>query len=163
VVRVFVDYDLIASPVPSRNDVVIVRGDVPVEIAKPEALPVSPGKHEDMFPSKATGEASVRPRVIDVEMRIVGATPMSDPLIVPGVNVRSFRMTSFVHGNVVLGRGPGLLTSCRGGFARRPGSLGGSRTVSRDVSAANLRAVTAAALLPPAPPILRKSTHANQN
>src|SRR5271157_767787 len=111
-IGVLVDHDLIASPVPARDDVVIVRGDVPVEIAKPEALPVSSRKHEYMLRSEAAAEASVCPWLIDVVMRIVGATVMSDPLIVLGVNVRNVRMTSLVHLNVVLGRG--LLTPCRG-------------------------------------------------
>ena len=72
-VGVLVDHDLIASPVPARDDVVIVRGDVPVEIAEPEAFPVSSRQHEDMLRSKATGEAPVCPRLIAVVMRIVGA------------------------------------------------------------------------------------------
>jgi len=158
-VRVLVDHDLIARPVPAGDDVVIIRSDVPIEIIKPEAFPVSSSKHEYMFPPKATGEAPVPPCPIDAIMRIVGATPMSDPLIVPGVNVRKFRMPSLVRGNAVFGC---RLTSRRGGIARRPGSLRGSRTVSRDVSATNVRAVTAAVLLPAAPPILCKSTEANQ-
>ena len=119
-VRVLVDHDLIASPVPSPDDVVIVRGDVPVEIAKPEAFPVSSCKHKYMLGSKAAGEVSVCQRLIEVVMRIVGATVVSDPLIVLGVNVRHFRMTFLVHGNVVLGAG--LLTSCRGRRSRRAGA-----------------------------------------
>ena len=64
-----------------------------------------------MLRSEATGETSVCPRLIEVEMRIVGATIMSDPLIVLDVNVRDVRVTPLVHGNVVLDRGVGLLTS----------------------------------------------------
>src|ERR1039458_7590036 len=204
-VGVLVDHDLIASPVPARDD-------VPEKIAEPEAFPVSSRKHEYMLRSKATGEAPVCPRLIDVIMRIVGATIMSDPLIVRseglpvpsrkheymlrskatgeapvcprlidvimrivgatimsdplivlGMNVRNFRMTCLVHGNAVLGRGSGLLTPCRGGSARRLGSLRGSRTASGNVSTANRRLVTAAAWRLIAPLILRKSKHANQN
>src|ERR1039458_383529 len=155
-VGVLVDHDLIASPVPARDD-------VPEKIAEPEAFPVSSRKHEYMLRSKATGEAPVCPRLIDVIMRIVGATIMSDPLIVLGMNVRNFRMTCLVHGNAVLGRGSGLLTPCRGGSARRLGSLRGSRTASGNVSTANRRLVTAAAWRLIAPLILRKSKHANQN
>src|ERR1035437_7296902 len=127
-VGVFVDHDLIASPVPALDDVVIVGGDIPVETAKPEAFPVSSRQHEDMLRSKATAEASVCPRLIDVVMRIAGATIVSDPLIVPGVNVRNFRMTLLVRGNVVLGRGSGLLASCGARSGRGPGSLRGSGT-----------------------------------
>src|ERR1035438_4173252 len=111
-VGVLVDHDLIAVPVPAHHDVVIVRSDVPVEIVEPEALPVSPSKHEHMLRSKAAGEASVRPRLIEVVMGVVGATSMSDPLIVFGVNVRNIRMTCLVHANAVLGHRLGL-PSCR--------------------------------------------------
>src|ERR1017187_2350247 len=112
-VGVLVDDNLIAVPVPAHHDVVIVRGDVPVEIVEPEALPVSPSKHEHMLRSKAAGEASVRPRRIEVVMRVVGATIMPDPFVVLGVNVRNFRMTLLIHSNAVLGHSRGLLPSCR--------------------------------------------------
>src|SRR5580704_17571201 len=110
-IGVFVDHDLIASPVPVCDDVVIVWGDVPVEIVEPEAFPVSSRKHEYMLRSKATGETPVRPWLIEVKMRIAGSTIVSDPSIVPGIDVRNVRMTLPVHGNVVLGRRSGLLAS----------------------------------------------------
>lgn len=116
-----------------------------------------------MLRSKAAGEASVCPRLIEVEIPIVAATIMSDPLIVPGVNVGNIRMTFPIHGNAVLGRAIGLLTSCRGRCERRLGRPRGSRTASRNVSTANRRGATAAALVPTAPLILRKSSHANEN
>jgi hypothetical protein len=146
VVRVLVDHNLIASPVPVRDDVVIVGGHVPVEIAKPEAFPVSSRKHEYMLRPKATGEASMCKRLIDAVVRIVGATVMSDPLVVLGMNVGNFRMISLVDGNAVLGRGSGLLTSRRGRSAWSTGSPRRSGTVSGNVSAAN-RGVPAAAWL----------------
>src|SRR5208283_1474312 len=135
-VGILVNHDLIASPVPVRDDVVIVRSDVPEEIAEPEPLPVSPSKRE--CTSKAAAEMSMGPRLSDAVMRIVAAAIMSDPLIVLGVNVRDIRMTFPVHGNVVLGRGIVLLIS------RRTGSPRGSRTVGGNVSAANRRRVPAA-------------------
>src|ERR1035441_3714789 len=161
-VGVLVDDNLIAVPVPAHHDVVIVRGDVPVEIVEPEALPVSPSKHEHMLRSKAAGEASVRPRRIEVVVRVVGATTMSDPLIVLGVNVRNFRMTLLIRPNAVFRRRLGL-PSCRFRSARSPGSRRGSRTASRNVSTANRRGFTAAVLLPAAALLLRISSHANQN
>lgn len=103
------------------------------------------------------------PTADQVVIPIVGATIMSDPLIVLGVNVRNIRMTFLVHGNAVLGCGIGLLTSCRGRSARRRGSPRGSGTASRNVSTANRRGATAATLVPTAPLILRKSSHANEN
>ena len=115
-----------------------------------------------MLRSKAAGEASVRPRRIEMVMRVVGASTMSDPLIVLGVNVRNIRMTFLVHPNAVLGHRLGL-PSCRFRSARSPGSRRGSRAASRNVSTAYRRWFTAAVLLPTAPLLLRKSSHANQN
>ena len=160
-IGVVVDHDLVASPVPALDDVVIVRGDIPVEIAEPEAFPVPSPKVESKLRSNTTGEMSVRPRLSEVVIRIVGATIMSDPFIVLGVNVRNVRMTWLVHGNVVPGRGSGLLTSCGGRSARRRGSPRRSRTASRNVSTADRCGVTAAAWRRTAPLILRKNSHAN--
>ena len=136
-IGVLVDHDLIASPVPVCDDVVIVGSDFPEEIAKPEALPVSPSKGE--CTSKTAAEMSVCPWLSKVIMRIVRATVMSDPSIVLRINVRNTRMAFPVHGNVVLRRGSVLLTSCWLGSPR------GSRTVSGNVSPANRRGMTAAA------------------
>src|SRR5664280_294230 len=163
VVRVLVDHDLIASPVPAHDDVVIVRGDVPVEIIEPEAFPVSARQHEYMLRSKATGEASVRPRLILVVMGIVGATVMSHPLIVTGVNVGKFRMTFLVRANAVLGHSGGLLPSGGRGRARLLGRRRGNGAVRGNVSATDRRGATAAACLPTASLILRKTCQANEN
>ena len=158
-VRIFVDYNLVAIPVPVRDDAVIERSDIPVEITKPEAFAVSACKHEYMLGAKAAREASVGPRVIQVKMRIVRAGTMSHPFIVLGVNVRQIRMTFLVYVNAVLGYSSVLVPSCRG---RGPGRRCRSRTVSGDVAAANLRGV-AAVWFAAAPLLLRKSSYANQD
>jgi hypothetical protein len=84
---------------------------------------------------------------------------MAYPPIVPGVNVRNVRMALLVHFHVVLGRGPGLLSSCRGGSPRGRGSPRRSWTARRNVSTAN-RGMTAT--LWPAT-ALPKSCYANEN
>jgi hypothetical protein len=155
-VGILIDYDLIAGPVPVRDDVVIERGDVPEEIAEPEALPVPSRKHEGMLRPKATGEASMCPRVIEVIIRIVGATTMSDPLIVLRVNVRNFRMTFLVRCNVIPGRGGRRALRCGSGCSRW------SRTVSGNMSTAN-RLVAATARLVVTLLTLRRSSQANQD
>ncbi len=143
-VRVVVDHNLIAGPVPAGDDIVIVRGNVPVKVAKPEAFPVPSRKHEDMLRSEATGEAPVCKRLINVEMGIVRATTMSDPLVVFGVNVRNLGMTSLIDSNAVLRCSSGLLTARRGRIATRIRRPGRSGTASGNVSAADCRRVTAA-------------------
>jgi hypothetical protein len=156
-VRILVDYDLVAVPVPVRDDGVIKRSDIPIVIAKPEAFPVSACKHEYMLGSKAACEVSVRPRVIQVEVRIVRGG-MSHPFIVPGVNVRQIRMTFLVDMNAILLCSSVLVPSFRG---RGPGRRCGSRTASGNVAVANLRAV-AAMWFVTATFLLRKSSYANQ-
>jgi hypothetical protein len=161
-VGVFVDHDLIANPVPISDDVVIVRGDVPVEIVKPKAFPVSAREPEYMLRSKAAGEAPMRPWLGDLVMRVAGSTVMSNPPVVPGVDVRNVRMTGPVHGNVVLGRGGGLVTAFGGGSPRRLGSRRWSGTASRYVSSAD-RGVTAAARSFATTSVLRDCSGTNQN
>jgi len=177
VIGVFVYHNLIAAPVPARDDVVIVRRDVPVEVVEPEAFPVPASKHELVLRSKAAGETSVRPRLIDVVVRIVSAAVMSHPLIVAGVDVREFGMALPVRCNMVLGRmilGRRLRTSCRIRRLARVGRPSGSRFASRsgpacgNVSTANFRRTTAAMLRrimlrTASLPILRKSGETNQN
>jgi len=133
VVGILVDHDLIARPVPVCDDVVIERGDVPVKTAKPEAFAVSSRQHEDMLRSKTAAEMPVCPRLREVVMRIVRATLMSHPLVVPGVYMRNVRMALLVHFHVVLGR----RLRCLGRGPRRLGGLRGSGTVSGNVSTPN--------------------------
>src|SRR5260370_25025360 len=103
-VRIFVDHDLIPIPVPVRDDAVIVRSDVPVEIAKPEPFAVSARKHEYMLRPKAAREMPVGPRAIPGEMRIVPPGIMSHPFIGPGVHVRDIRLTFLLPSSSVLAR-----------------------------------------------------------
>ena len=142
-VWILVDHDLIASPIPARHDVEIVRGDVPVEVVEPEALRVSSRQHEYMLRSKTAAEMSVCPWLSEMVMRIGSATIVSNPFIVLRVNVRNVRMTLPVHFHAVLGRR--LLCPGRSRGARRPGSPRGSRAASRNVPTAN-RGMTAAAV-----------------
>jgi hypothetical protein len=187
-IGVVIDHNLIASPAPVGDDVVVVWRDVPVEAIKPEPLPVTSLKPEDMLGSDTTGKTSVFPGSGNLVMRIAGTAFMAYPLIVLCMNVRRFRMTLPVRGDPVLrptwlntrslGSSPNIGSPRSLGSSRRgrsPGRLGsphgsfishGRRTVGRDVSAAKLRSATAtfSSTLPPtAPFILRKNHHAKQN
>jgi hypothetical protein len=151
-VGILINDDLVTGPIPTLDDVVIVRGDIPVKTVKPETFPVPAAEYEDVLRSKTAVEASVRPRLIEVVMRIVGAAIVPDPLVVSGVDMRNVGMTPLVHGNVVLGGG--------GPASGRCGSARGSGTVSGNVPTADGRGVTAAAGLAAA---LCKSSHAYYN
>src|SRR5579862_246554 len=160
-IRILVDHHLIAVPVPACDDVVIVGRYVPINVPEPEAFAVSSAQHEDVLRAEAAAEASVRPGLIDMVMRIAGARIVAHPLIVVGVHVRKFRMTSLISGNAVLGRG--LLNAsryrCRG-WRECPSGRG---TVSGNVPAADRCGMTAAVRLPAVLPILRGACHAYQN
>jgi len=113
-VRILVDDHLIACPIPVSDDIVIVGGDIPIVIAKPEAFPVSSSKREYMLRSKPTAEAPVRPWLRDVVMRIPASTIVAHPSIVPGIYMGNVRMTLSVDGNVVLVHGSSLPAAFRG-------------------------------------------------
>jgi len=112
-----------------------------------------------MLRSKTAAEMSVFPWLSQMVMRIGSTTIVSNPFIVLRVNVRNVRMALLVHFHVVLGRGPGLLSSCRGGSPRGRGSPRRSWTARRNVSTAN-RGMPAT--LWPAT-ALPKSCYANEN
>lgn len=119
VIRVFVNHDVVAVPVPVRDDVIVVGSDVPIEVVEPKALPVSACKVEHVLRPEASGEASVRPRLIEVEMRIVGAAVVAYPSITARVDVRDVGVSRLVRGDVVF-LGSCLLSGCRPWCGRRP-------------------------------------------
>jgi hypothetical protein len=121
-----------------------------------------------MLRSKATGEPPVCPRLRQVVMRIAGSTIVSNPSIVPGVDVRNAGMTRPVHCDVVLGRGIRLLSALSGrgsrwlGRSRRLGSPRRSRTACRNVPTAN-GGVTAAVWSSATSSVLRECSDTHQN
>jgi hypothetical protein len=75
-VGILIDHDLVAGPVPVYDDVVVVGCDIPEEVVEPEAFPVSALQPEYMLRSKAAAEASARPRLSELVMRIKSDSPM---------------------------------------------------------------------------------------
>lgn len=146
-IRVLIDHHLIATPIPFANDVVIVRGNVPVEIVEPEALPVASPEHKHVLRSEAAFEMPVRPGMIDLEVHVCAAAAMSHPLIVVGMHVRNFRMASLVCADPVLRRRVALLSSDWRRQVRRSGRPSGSWTASRNVPTTHRWRMTAAMLL----------------
>ena len=161
-VGILVDDDLIASPVPVGDDVVIERGDVPEPVVEPKALPVSASEREYVLGPKAARETSVRPGVIEVIMGIGGAAVVAHPTVILGVDVGDIRMAFPIHGNVVFIRGVGLLTTRRRRLLRL-GSSGGSGTARGNMAAANLGLVTAAVRLSTPSSVLCENRHAQQH
>ena len=157
-IGILINYDLIAIPIPARDDIVIVRSDVPVEIVKPEAITISAAEHEHMLRSEAAVEMAMRPGMIGVVMEIITPSVVSKPPIVVRVHVRHVGMTLPVGLKVVLLNRPP--TAVGGALPYRGLSPGGRRSVSRDVSTSEF-GMAAAAIFPSS--LLRKSRDAKQN
>ena len=71
VVRIFIDDDRIAVPIPITNVVEIVRCNRKVEAAEPEALAVASAQTENMAPAKSTVEVPVFPRMIQMIVLVI--------------------------------------------------------------------------------------------
>ena len=123
VVGVFVDDDLIGIPDPAVAETNVIRRHAEVKAAKPETRRASTGEMPDVTAAKATGKATVLPRVIEVVVGIVAAGVVTYPLIVC-VNVRSVRV-------------PGLVAKCGVLGCRMPVALYRSWAVGGDVAATN--------------------------
>ena len=102
-VRVLVDYDLVAIPEPVIAEIEVVGGYAEVETTEPETLPVPSSQAEDMAAAEAAGEVPVFPWMIEVVMRIVAPGIVPNPFIV-GMNVGCFGMALLVRKVAVLFR-----------------------------------------------------------
>jgi hypothetical protein len=131
VVGIFIDDDVIAIPEPAVDIADIVRRDAEIETAKPESVRTAAPEPPDMMRAERTGETPVFPWMIEVVVGVVPAGVMPHPLIVGRVNVRRLRMARPIVKLAVI-RGGIRLSYVRGGVGCR------RRTVSRDVSSANL-------------------------
>src|SRR4030095_7109325 len=70
VVRVLVDHDAVRVPQPAIDKWVVVSSNAEKEAIEPEALPASSAQDEHMPRSESAGEVSVRPRMIEMVVRI---------------------------------------------------------------------------------------------
>jgi len=90
VVGVFVDDDIVATPIPVAAKTEVERRDAEVEAAEPEAAGTASGKMPHVAAAETAGEVAVRPGMIEVVIN-ASALFVSDPCAVV-VNVRSFGM-----------------------------------------------------------------------
>jgi hypothetical protein len=87
-IRIVVDYNLVAIPVPVRNIRNIKRRYAPVEVIEPKSIGIAAAKHPYMAPAQPPWEMAMRIRMSLMEMWIVARLVMPDPPVVP-VHVRS--------------------------------------------------------------------------
>jgi len=96
-VRIVIDYNLIAVPKPIGAKIQIVRGYTPVEVAKPETARASASQSPYVTLSDPTRESSMFKGLIEVIVGIILPRVVPNPLTVC-VYVRSFRMSRHVGG-----------------------------------------------------------------
>jgi hypothetical protein len=94
-VWVLINHDFIAIPKPIPAEAYIVGSNGEEEAAKPEAARTAALKSEDVAGAKPASEMAVLPGVLQVIVRVITASFMSNPLAVV-VNVRRFRVSGLV-------------------------------------------------------------------
>lgn len=91
VVRIFIDYDAVAVPIPVVAVLILEWGCCEVVAVKPETVRTAASQHPDMPGAKSADEASMLPRMIHVETAIVATPVVANPAAI-GVNVRRVRV-----------------------------------------------------------------------
>src|SRR5664279_1076490 len=87
VIRVVVDDDFIAIPVPAIRVYDVAGGDAEIEAAKPEAAGSTPGESPNVARAESAGEAAVLPRMVEMEANVGATRIMADPMVA-GIYVR---------------------------------------------------------------------------
>lgn len=130
VIRVVIDDDIVAIPVPVAAIPHIESCNAEIESPKPEAARTTADQMPDMAPANSAREMAVFPGMVEVKAGIVGPVVMADPLSVV-VDVGRFRMTLYVFGR-----------------RRRP-TVARRRTMLRNVPAPDRMAATMLSVLRP--------------
>jgi|SRR5579871_6313755 len=94
-IRVLVNHDRIARPIPIGDVVQIIRRDAPIKIVEPESARTATFEMKDVPWTEAATEAPMLPRMIQVVMSITAAGIMANPFSVL-VDVWRVRMTWLV-------------------------------------------------------------------
>jgi hypothetical protein len=121
VVRVFVDHDIVPTPVPVAAISDIVRRNGKIEPAKPEPTRPAAFDPENMIAPEAAAKVPVFPWTIEVVMRIIAPRVMSYPFVSFRLDVWRGGMTWFIAeiSPSLLSRRARLLLALKG--ARRRG------------------------------------------
>ncbi len=140
VVRIIVNHDVVAVPIPVAAVLIIVGGHAEIKAIKPEAAGSSAGQVPAVACTDSAVKVAVRPRMIQVVVRVVVAGVVSHPLAI-GVDVWGFRMPGCITIMTRLRRLMrlrGRLMGLGGGLVRlsgRPGgAMGGNVMTARGVA-----------------------------
>jgi hypothetical protein len=101
VVRIFVNDDGIALPIPIANIAVIIRGYAEGETVEPEAIAVPAAETKHVATAKTTCKAAVLPGAIHVIAGIVASRVVANPLVIV-VYVRCFRVIGSITEGAIL-------------------------------------------------------------
>jgi hypothetical protein len=97
VIRVFIDYDLIRVPVPVIAVTNVVGSHTKIETAEPKPAWSASRKMPYMAFAKATGKATVLPRMTEMVVWVIAPRVVSNPLISSCVNVGRLRVTRLIR------------------------------------------------------------------
>src|SRR5579863_7550430 len=92
-IRIVVDYDIVAVPDPIGAIVEVKRRYGKKESAKPESVSVATLDPVDMSGTNLAPKVAMLPGMIEMVMRVVLPTVMPHPLVVAGVHVRGLGMS----------------------------------------------------------------------
>jgi hypothetical protein len=82
VVGIFVDYDVVSTPIPVAAEPDVKGGNAEVEATEPEASGASAGQVPDVPPSESSGKTAVFPRMVEMKTGIIVSVIVADPLSV---------------------------------------------------------------------------------
>ena len=133
VIRIVVDHDIVAIPVPIAAVVNIIGRDREEKSANIEAVRATAPQTPHMLRPNPAFEVAVFPGMIQVVIGIGATGVMSHPVVILSVHVRSFRVVRLIVEFPVL-----ILRRCRMGRCRvGSGSAHRGRTVRRYVTIPN--------------------------
>jgi hypothetical protein len=164
-IRIVVNHDVVAVPQPVADIIVVERRDAPVVIVEEKPLAIPAPKAPHVAAADTAGEAPMFEGAIQAKPLIIPPHVVPNPLVVPGVNVRSLRMAGSVikrsyrpfctlfwtHLRLLLDACRFLLL--RPGWRSRPH---GRRTVRRNVPASDFPAPTSLVRFAASSSILRR-------
>jgi len=139
VIRIVIDDDVIASPVPVTDVAQVKRSDAEVKTAKPETTWIAAHNAPAVCRTETAFEAAMLPGMIEMEAGVVSGVIVADPLTV-AVDVRSLGMARFIAKrgawHFLAWRFLSLRFLVRGVFRAGHRAMRRRRTMSRNVSAA---------------------------
>jgi hypothetical protein len=89
VVRIFIDHDIVGTPVPVVAISEIIGRNRKIETAEPEAARAASFDPKRMTSAEATRKAAMLPGMVEVVVGIISSCIMPNPLVTAGMDVRS--------------------------------------------------------------------------